>query len=385
MKRRYKIAKLRKRNLLIYNLKVYFLTVLLLIVLIILLSILKKPDINIFNKPKVENEIKIIKKLTRDEAYTRGMDMINYIWKYDSELNGIKNNEEVELPKYLRNVKEAMVNGIPYCWGGYLALDISNRAGVKNFQAAINNGYTAGNVKCGGNYKSLTAGLDCSGFVCAVFDIPQKYDTLNLYKYFKKINRRELKPMDIFNCENKHVFIFIKETSDKKGVLTMETTINDYVKDSEKTNIYYRSWESIAKGVDGKPYSIMRYKGIIEGSVNFFRDKNEYNNCEDNATNIELGRQSSGSIDYANDQDYFKIKITNKSNYEINLIKRPLLCRLDLLDSNSRKLYTISKEGTYNFDLPVDTYYVKLSEDNLQFDTNNNYIFLIKDNLRSFN
>jgi hypothetical protein len=170
--------------------------------------IIKKvqPSPNIANKTKPSSKIVkkiipakpiVIKKITRSETFKRGMDIINYIWEYDAVKNGSKYDINVTLPNYLKDVKKVKVLGLPYCWGGSTALDMSNRTDVNNFQDALKKGYTAGNVYCVGNYKYHTMGLDCSGFVCSVFKIPERCGTKDLYKYFNEIDINKLKPMDI--------------------------------------------------------------------------------------------------------------------------------------------------------------------------------------------
>lgn len=72
-----------------------------------------------------------------------------------------------------------MVKGIPYCIGGAQApngIAVSSDKSIAyqmNFDDAVgtSNNYYAGNTTEGGNYVAKTAGLDCSGFVCVVYDV----------------------------------------------------------------------------------------------------------------------------------------------------------------------------------------------------------------------
>ena len=179
-----------RREIIFDYIKLYLIIIILLIILFILANSMRK------HSPKL-NEPKIIKSMTRSLAYNRGMDIINYVWEYSSYKNGVNENKEVELPTYLKNKETVKTSGIPYCWGGFLSLDISNKSGVKNFSDAINKGYTAGNVFCDGIYKDNTAGMDCAGFVSAVFMLPEKCSTQSLKQYFKEIDFNDLLPMDI--------------------------------------------------------------------------------------------------------------------------------------------------------------------------------------------
>lgn len=155
--------KYKKNNFIFIIFKIYlFIFVLSLIIIFILLL---KPN-------EKSNVIDNIEKIKRSTAYKRGMEMINYTWQFDYLKNGI-NSEEIIMPRYLKDGQ--LVSGIPYCWGGYVSLDLSNQPQVKNFKDALQKGYIAGNINTSGGYKPLTAGLDCSGFVSAVYKLPQKH------------------------------------------------------------------------------------------------------------------------------------------------------------------------------------------------------------------
>jgi hypothetical protein len=332
-------------------------------------------------KPKPEKPI-VIKKIKRSEAYRRGMDIINYVWVYNVNLNGVKSNENIALPNYLIGIKQVKVSGLPYCWGGYTSLDISNSSDVKNFQDALKKGYTAGNVNCIGNYKSFTAGLDCSGFVCAVFKIPEKCGTGNISRYFNTININDLKPMDILDCVNKHVFIYLKETSDKKGIITMEAAYNKYSECSEKTKINYRSWDSIKKGVDGKPFIPMRYKGIVDDVVKSFKDSTEYNFGKEYATMIKINQEYKGYIDYVDDIDYFKLNIDKNTKYSLKVLKMPKFCNLVIVNSKEKVIFNARKRGLYNLKLTKDLYYIKVQGIDFKFNSDEDYLFKLQQPLK---
>ena len=345
--------------------KIYFiyLTIIIILAFIIYLTY----------KVKISPELKIkISSISRTEAYNRGMDIINYIWDYDFSKNGSEREDSIELPSYLKEKKSKKVSGIPYCWGGYISIDISNQPDVKNFGDAIVKGYTAGNVKSSGKYQYFTAGLDCSGFVSAVYNLPVKCSTQTFYQYFTKISMKDLKPMDIINCEKNHVLIFLGKSSDGNGIITMEESAT-----REKSVIGYRSYDEIKKGIKGSPYMAMRYKGIREDGFAPVLDENEYNNSMQHAALIYNKFFNTGCIDFADDVDYFKLNFENKSGYEINVITIPDNCILDIIDKYNAVILNIKDKGIYKIK-PVNTQiYIKVYRNDLNYNKKENYYFTV--------
>lgn len=327
--------------------------------------------------PKQEEENEMVKRITRSEAYSRGMSIINYVWDYNYLKNGTKGIKGVALPNYLKGQKHISTTGIPYCWGGYLSIDKSNRPDVTSFQDAIKKGYTAGNIYCLGTYRENTAGLDCSGFVCAIYNIPDRYGTGMLYKYFKEIDRKDLKPMDILNCQAEHVIIYLRETDDKKGIITMEAAVNQYPESSDKTNINYRSWDTINKGLDGKPYVAMRYKGIVDSKVIPLRDGGEYNNIKAFAAPVNIGSKRIGYIDYADDVDYYRLQISEARNYTLKVGSLPKFCCISVLTDEGKTVLTINKNGSYKLNMVKQPYFIKAEGINYRFNTNQSYSFVL--------
>lgn len=326
---------------------------------------------------KPEKVDKSIKRISRSLAFSRGMDIINYVWNYNVNINGLARHKSAALPNYLKGVKTATTTGIPYCWGGYLSLDKSDNPDVKNFQEAIKKGYAAGNINCIGEYKADTAGLDCSGFVCAAFNIPNRYGTGLLSKYFEPISYKDLKPMDILNCQAEHVFIFLKETDDKKGILTMEAARNQYPENKDKTNINYRSWESISNGVDGKPYVAMRYRGIIDNKVKGFNDEHEYNNKKIYATYIKIKEQCKGYIDYVDDVDNYQLNVNQESKLVFDVSAIPNYTGITITDRDDKNIISIKSKGAYNIKLPKGIYYITVVGLKYRFNPNSQYTFSI--------
>jgi hypothetical protein len=364
----------RKFNL--FNLvKFYFIFIIMILIISFLLIIIfgeKKEH------PRQETKKINVHKISRSEVFKRGMAIINYVWEFNSEKNGIENNNEIELPYYLKNVSSKKTSGIPYCWGGYISLDISDQKGVNGFEEAIERGYTAGNVNSSGGYKDFTAGLDCSGFVSAVFKLPQKNSTQSLNQYFSEIDIKDLKPMDIFNSEKNHTFIFIRETDDRKGIITMEATTNKYSRTKDKTVINYRSWEEIDKGINNSPYIPMRYKGIKDDEVVSFKDKNEFNNEKKYASPFKLEELNSGYIDYVEDIDYFEIDLEIDNNINLEVQEVPKFTQLKLLDENDNIIMVINEVGEYGQRLGKGKYFIKVEALDYNFNTDSRYAFLLK-------
>ena len=353
------------KNIVFSFFKIYFIY----LTMVIVLSFI----IYLTYKVKIAPELKIkISSISRTDAYNRGMSIINYIWDYDFAKNGTEKEGSIVLPSYLKEKKSKKVSGIPYCWGGYISVDISNQTDVENFSDAIIKGYTAGNVKSSGKYQFFTAGLDCSGFVCAVYNLPVKCSTQTLYHYFTKINFKDLKPMDIINCEKNHVLIFLKNTADGKGIITMEESAT-----REKSVIGYRSYNDIKKGINGSPYIAMRYKGIVEDGFAPLLDENEYNNSMQNATLVYNKIFNTGCIDFADDVDYFKINFENKNGYEINIISVPENCTLDVIDKNGLVITKIKEKGIFKIKPASTQIYIKVYGNDLNYNNKEKYYFTV--------
>lgn len=336
--RKYRFKRYSKNSIFTFVFKLYFLIFIICVVLFLIVYINYKP------KPYKSTNIVKIK---RSEAYKRGMDMINFVWKYDASKNGILNNDEITMPRHLKDGE--LVSGIPYCWGGYISLDMSNQPQIKDFKDALDKGLIAGNINTNGGYKPLTAGLDCSGFVGAVYKLPIKVSTQMLDDYFHPIKFEDLKPMDIINHKKYHVFIYLKESADKKGIIVMEATTGKYVA-FDRTTINYRSYSEIKKYIEDGTYIPMRYNKIVEDKVELFKDKYEFNNFDYLATNIILGEDYEGYIDYAGDVDIYSIKL-DEGNYNINFKgDKPIYVEIFSGENNILSLY-VDKNNECKFSI----------------------------------
>ncbi|QCX33919.1 hypothetical protein FDN13_09515 [Caloramator sp. E03] len=355
-------SKFKRKNTIVYLIKFYIRFLLFIFMLTFIVIIINKPK-----TPKEQKNIKI-NKIERSVAYKRALSIINYVWEYNYLKNGINGNKDIQLPNYLKGKITIKTCGIPYCWGGYFSLDCSNSKDVKNFQEAIDRGYSAGNIICSGEYKNFTAGLDCSGFVSAVYNLPEKCSTNTMKYYFASIDIKDLKPMDIFNSENNHTFIYIRESSDKKGIITMEATTGKNSRD--KTVIGYRSYDEIKNAINNKMYVPMRYKGIIDDNIELFKDINEFN---DTLTFAVLSKEFiNGYIEYAEDIDYFYIENNEDRIINVNVKSLPDFCNIAVLDDRGKEIKVLNK-GNYNINVKKGKVYIKISSNDFKFSSNEGY------------
>lgn len=209
--------------------------------------------------------------LTRPAAEQRALNIINLNWTYSSSKNSILpsiNGDSVTQPAQFKDVTTTTMTGIPYDWGGLDSLDTSSDgAPWTSFLTAINNGAFAGNVNTSAPYGYIkgTAGIDCSGFVQATFNIKdykQSTSTL-LNNYFSKINLSDLKHMDILDKPGDHVVIFDKWGTQNgvQGAFTYESTPDQTYGGIQGTKRYFITMNEINSG-----YIPARYINIIEDS-----------------------------------------------------------------------------------------------------------------------
>lgn len=207
--------------------------------------------------------------ITRGEAEKRALDIINLKWTYSRDKNGFISPDKtqyVEQPSQFKDVNYGVFTGIPYNWGGFDSLDTNSyNAPWKSFIEAIEKGAFAGNVntKSGMGYIPQTAGLDCSGFVQAVFNIKDwKLSTSSLFNsYFTKIDIKDIKHMDILNRPGDHVVIFDRwgNLNGVDGAFTFESTTDTFYGGIQGTKRYFLSMKEINNG-----YIAGRYNYIME-------------------------------------------------------------------------------------------------------------------------
>ena len=133
--------------------------------------------------------------VTRIDARKRAKEMIDYEWQVLAN-HKTSSNSTVVVPRYVKEATTGTyVTGIPYCWGGYNGWESED--GYPSFASLVTStAYTAGNT---GDYEvSTTIGLDCSGYLSSVYNLPTKYNTAMFANYGHAVTQDQLKPMDFF-------------------------------------------------------------------------------------------------------------------------------------------------------------------------------------------
>lgn len=207
--------------------------------------------------------------ISRSQVRERAERIVNLTWTYSADKNSridTQYSANVTLPKQLQGVTTAQFTGIPYNWGGIDGIDTNSyKAPWTNFLEGVNKGAFTGNVnsKSGIGYVPGTAGMDCSGFAQAAFNIKdyKQSTTTLLNNYFTKIDINDLKPMDILDKPGDHVVIFDKwgTLNGINGAFTYEATPDQTYGGIQGTKRYFISMNTINKG-----YIPARYNYIID-------------------------------------------------------------------------------------------------------------------------
>ena len=114
--------------------------------------------------------------------------------------------------------------GMPYKWDGYDT--------PESFLIGIGAGKAAGDVCTPEKRRLLEAGMsaqavgiDCSGFVSRCWKLPRAYSTRTLTKLCDPVDDlTDLKPGDILNAPNSHVFLFKKWSAPDRSRMLVYTT-----------------------------------------------------------------------------------------------------------------------------------------------------------------
>lgn len=227
---------------------------------------------SILTVPMQRAKAATVTNMTRSQVEQRAQSMMDLVWTYNSSKNGVEPSQYenyIKQPKQFEGVTSSQMTGIPYDWGGFDGVDShSYNEPWTNFLDAVNDGAYTGNVDADGGmgYVPGTAGLDCSGFVQAAFNIQdykQSTSTL-LNKYFVPINLSELKHMDILDKPGDHVVIFDRwgTMNGIEGAFTYEATPDQTYGGIQGTKRYFISMNTINKG-----YIPARYINIAEDVV----------------------------------------------------------------------------------------------------------------------
>ncbi|MDF2880422.1 MAG: hypothetical protein K0R54_979 [Clostridiaceae bacterium] len=212
--------------------------------------------------------------ITRSQVENRALSMINLKWIYSKDRNGTLNNSsyvsEVTQPAQLANITQGDEVGIPYNWGGLDGIDSNSYYGSwTSFLDAVNKGAFVGNVNTDAGLGLIpgTAGIDCSGFVQASFNIKDyKQSTSSLLNnYFTRIDIKDIKHMDILDKPGDHVSIFDKwgYNNGIYGAFTYESTTDQTRGGIQGTKQYFLSMNEINTG-----YIAARYNYIIDDIQN---------------------------------------------------------------------------------------------------------------------
>ena len=154
--------------------------------------------------------------LSRNDVFERAKAMADYKWTLKkTHTRTAKSEPGVVLPRNIAAIQSGQegsswsveMTGIPYCWGGFYALDVGFKN--KNFAETVENGFVAGNINPEGYYKYMTTGLDCSGFVSAAFGFTTKQSTRGLSDLGSKVSDvRKMDRMDILVQPGEHIIFF---------------------------------------------------------------------------------------------------------------------------------------------------------------------------------
>ncbi len=101
--------------------------------------------------------------------------------------------------------------GMPYCWGGFTGLD--------ELEARLAEGGLAGHVPSQGNARSSARafGLDCSGLVSRVWNLPVKQSTRSIGALSYELgDYSELLPGDVVNRFDAHVAVFVAWANEER-------------------------------------------------------------------------------------------------------------------------------------------------------------------------
>jgi hypothetical protein len=146
-----------------------------------------------------------------------------------------------EIPRYLRGAGQ--YDSVPYDWGGFDTPQSFNAAMAQGQQAGDISADTPDNVFC-------SRGVDCSGFVSRVWQLPRKYGTRDLPNVSRAASTGSLAYGDVYNSPGVHVILY--ESASANGFNGAESTV-------------YNSLDRVVRGfvpmsrVNG--YSVLRYNG----------------------------------------------------------------------------------------------------------------------------
>lgn len=287
--------------------------------------------------------------ITRSQVNERATKLVDLTWTYSSSKNNkidSKYTSCVKLPKQFQDITTAQFTGIPYNWGGIDGIDTySYNAPWTSFLDAVNKGAFTGNVNfsSGLGYIPGTAGIDCSGFVQAAFNISgYKQSTTSLLNtYFTKINLSDLKHMDILDKPGSHVVIFDKwgTLNGISGAYTYESTPNQTYGGIQGSKRYFISMNTINSG-----YIPARYVNIVDDSTTTTTTSGNSSTSPSNVTTLVASKFTTpGYAMVSNVTTYANLRQNAGTNYAI-LTTIPKGTILNLL-SYSNGWYQVTYKG----------------------------------------
>jgi cell wall-associated NlpC family hydrolase len=117
-----------------------------------------------------------------------------------------------------------MINeSMPYKWGGFDT--------PESFMEGLSQGKAAGDICTAGKRRLLDAavsehavGIDCSGFVSRCWNLPRAFSTRTITSLCEPVEKfADLKPGDILNAHNSHVFLFARWTGRERSKMIVYT------------------------------------------------------------------------------------------------------------------------------------------------------------------
>lgn len=171
--------------------------------------------------------------ITRDEILAIAESYLKHQWipTQDNVYHGYdKDNIRVDTPdsSFQKRgyqpgwwIPNRMNTGVPYMWGGFCSL--------AEFDQGIKEGKYAGDIythykraNLGRARSNFAVGIDCSGFVSRCWNLPHHHSTRKLHEVSDVITDvNELRPGDILNKYNAHVYLFVKFVDNAKTVISV--------------------------------------------------------------------------------------------------------------------------------------------------------------------
>lgn len=102
-------------------------------------------------------------------------------------------------------------HGLPYDWGGFVSW--------QEFDADIAAGQGAGSHSWDG-VLDCTTGLDCSGYVSVLWELPWKHGTSTLHEVSDAIDVRDMYPGDVYNDAGSHVIMWVGKDESGEALIS---------------------------------------------------------------------------------------------------------------------------------------------------------------------